>query len=72
MNYVCVRCVDYGARYYDPRVSVFMGVDPLADEYSGFSPYTYVLNNPVNAVDQDGRRVFFVGGAGNDMMGLYK
>lgn len=29
----------------------------------------YVLNNPINAIDPDGRRVFFIGGAGNDNFG---
>ena len=23
----------YGARYYDPRTSVWLGVDPLSDKY---------------------------------------
>jgi hypothetical protein len=34
-----------------------LGVDPLADapENIGFSPYTYVWNNPINAIDPDGR-----------------
>jgi|GEM_PF-6369517 len=47
----------YGARYYDPSVSQFMGVDPLADSPANisFSPYTYVWNNPTNAIDPDGR-----------------
>jgi hypothetical protein len=30
-------------------------VDPLADKYCGWSPYTYTLNNPVIYVDPDGR-----------------
>jgi len=25
----------YGARYYDPRVSLWLGVDPLAEKYPG-------------------------------------
>ncbi len=45
----------YGARYYDPRVSVFLGVDPLAEKYAGWSPYNYVMGNPVRFVDPDGR-----------------
>jgi pimeloyl-ACP methyl ester carboxylesterase len=43
--------------------------DPLADKYFSSSPYVYVLNNFVNAVDPDGKRVFFVAGAGNDQGG---
>lgn len=47
----------YGARYYDPRVSQFMGVDPLADAplNVGTSPYAYVWNNPLKFIDPDGR-----------------
>ena len=34
-----------------------MSVDPLAEDYYETSPYVYCLNNPVNAVDPDGRGV---------------
>jgi len=44
----------YGARYYDPVVSNFMGVDPLADKFPGWSPYNYTMNNPINMIDPDG------------------
>jgi RHS repeat-associated protein len=47
----------YGARYYDPRTSVWQSTDPLADKYPGWSPYNYVLNNPINYSDPDGRDV---------------
>ncbi len=59
----------YGARYYNPRLSVWYGVDPLAEKYPNWSPYVYVMNNPINAIDPDGKRVYFVGGAGNDSDG---
>ena len=47
----------YGARYYDPRTSVWLSVDPLAWEYSGLSPYTYVLDNPMGNIDFEGKKV---------------
>jgi RHS repeat-associated protein len=31
----------YGARYYDARVSMWLGVDPKFFKYPGFSPYNY-------------------------------
>ncbi len=45
----------YGARYYDPKVSLWLSVDPLAGEYPGMSPYNYTAGNPVVLVDPDGR-----------------
>jgi len=47
----------YGARYYDAEMSLFTSVDPLAEKYIGWSPYAYVLQNPVRYVDPDGRYV---------------
>ena len=46
---------NYGARYYDPSLSVWTGVDPLADQFAGWSPYNYTMNNPINMIDPDGR-----------------
>ncbi len=46
----------YGARYYDPRISIFVSVDPLAEET--MTPYQYVTNNPVNMIDPDGRKEY--------------
>jgi RHS repeat-associated protein len=45
----------YGARYYDPSLGIFHGVDPLASKYPGWSPYNYTMNNPIGLVDKDGR-----------------
>jgi RHS repeat-associated protein len=47
----------YGARYYDPKISVWLSVDPLASDYPSLSPYVFVANSPVNAIDPDGRRI---------------
>ena len=48
----------YHARYYDPRTSVFLGVDPLVDKYLHVSPFTYCLNNPIILIDPDGRDTY--------------
>ncbi|TAE46157.1 MAG: RHS repeat-associated core domain-containing protein, partial [Bacteroidetes bacterium] len=42
---------DYGARMYDPSIGRWNGVDALAELDIAWSPYIYVGNNPVNAVD---------------------
>ncbi len=44
----------YGARYYDPRISIFYGVDPLAEKYSFQSPFAYAANNPIGLIDFNG------------------
>jgi len=46
---------DYGARFYDPLIGRFTTPDPLSEKYYSVSPYAYCANNPVNAVDPDGR-----------------
>ena len=45
----------YGARWYDPALGRFTGVDPLAAKYAGWSPYNYVMGNPISLIDPDGR-----------------
>lgn len=42
----------YGARYYDPKRSFWLSVDPLAE--ITMSPYAYVRNDPVNFADPTG------------------
>ena len=41
----------YGARYYDPRLAMWLGVDPLTEKYPNVSPYNYCINNPIRNVD---------------------
>src|SRR5690554_3560986 len=42
----------YGARYYNPRTSVFISVDPLTEQT--MTPYQYTYQNPINLVDPTG------------------
>ena len=58
----------YGARYYDPKTSIWLSVDPLAEKYPSISPYVYVANNPMVYVDPDGRDIvpYFVNSLKND------
>jgi RHS repeat-associated protein len=50
----------YGARYYDPRTSIWESVDPLANKYPSLSPYAFVANNPILFRDPDGKRIKIV------------
>ncbi|MDR2008629.1 MAG: RHS repeat-associated core domain-containing protein, partial [Alphaproteobacteria bacterium] len=45
----------YGARYYDPRASLWISSDPMREKYPGVSSYAYCANNPVKLIDPDGR-----------------
>lgn len=61
--------INFGARTYNPTIGRWDSPDLLSHEYYSVSPYTYVLNRPTIAIDPDGKRVFFVGGANNDSDG---
>jgi len=44
----------YGARYYDPKISLWLSVDPLAEKYPGVSPFAYTYDNPIRFMDPTG------------------
>jgi len=44
----------YGARYYDPKISVWLSVDPMSSERSWLTPHNFVQNNPINLIDPSG------------------
>ncbi len=48
----------FGARYYDPVLGRFMGIDPVGFQEGNihsFNRYAYANNNPYRYVDPDGR-----------------
>ncbi|NDV97639.1 RHS repeat-associated core domain-containing protein [Dysgonomonas sp. 521] len=49
-----VNLYDYSARYYESGIGRFTSVDPLAEKYYSWSPYVYVMNNPLKFIDPTG------------------
>ena len=47
----------YGARYMNPRTSLWYGVDPQAEKYVSTGSYVYCIDNPIRLIDPDGRKV---------------
>lgn len=48
----------FGARYYDPVIGRFYGVDPKGPDgadWNSFNRYAYGNNNPYRFIDQDGK-----------------
>ena len=51
----------FGARYYSSSLGIWLSVDPMSDKYPSLSPYVYCADNPVNAIDPDGKEIKLVG-----------
>ena len=49
----------YGARYMNPKTSLWYGVDPLAEKRPNIIGYNYCLNNPIKLIDPDGRDSYY-------------
>ncbi|GEN71598.1 cell wall-associated protein [Chryseobacterium lathyri] len=45
---------DFGSRMYMNDGVRWMSPDPLSEEFSDWSPYSYALNNPIRFTDPDG------------------
>ncbi len=52
----------YGARYMNPRLSIWYGTDPLQEKYPNISTYTYCVGNPISAIDIGGKLIIFING----------
>ncbi len=50
----------YGARYYDPKIGVWLSVDAVAAKKHNrpLTPYHFSANNPLNIIDPDGNDWF--------------
>jgi len=51
---------DFGARFYNPRVGRWLSGDPHEAQYPSMSPYSYVANTPIVAIDPDGKDIIVV------------
>ena len=47
----------YGARYMDPKISMWLGVDPMAEKYPNLTGYCYTMDNPIKFIDPDGKQI---------------
>ena len=45
---------DFHARMYDPSIGRTWQPDPLADMYESYSPFSWVMNNPILIIDPTG------------------
>ena len=48
----------YGARYMNPVMSLWYGVDALAEKYPSIGGYVYSVGNPIKHIDPDGKAVW--------------
>ena len=54
---------DYGARMFAPAMPLWNTMDPMCEEYYHTSPYAYCMNNPVNNIDPDGKKIVLANGS---------
>ena len=45
----------YGARYMNPRLSIWYGTDPMQEKYPNVCSYCYTFNNPIRYSDPNGQ-----------------
>ena len=47
----------YGARYYEPRLSLWMSTDPMEEKYPDYSTYIYAAQNSIAYLDPTGMEI---------------
>ena len=51
---------DYGARQYYSIVPAWDRIDPMCEKYYSVSPYAYCEDNPINAIDHEGKFPYYL------------
>ena len=64
--------IDLGARTVNPLTVVWDRVDIMAEKYNSFSPYNYVLNNPLKVIDPNGNENIVISGGEYNSENRYK
>ncbi|MDP2176236.1 MAG: RHS repeat-associated core domain-containing protein [Bacteroidota bacterium] len=57
---------DFGARIYDSRLGRWLSLDPMAIKYPEMSPFIFVGNMPIIAIDPDGKIIKIIVGRNED------
>lgn len=61
-NDIAIDNYDFGERIYDGRLSRWLSIDPLQSKYPELTPYNFVADCPITAIDPDGKLIIFIGG----------
>ena len=59
---------DHGVRKYDYMTGRFTSIDPLWEKYLGLTPWQYAGNNPVNALDENGKTIQAISSESQEMI----
>lgn len=65
------NCLNFGARIYDSRAGRWFSVDPSFKDYPESSPFGFVLGSPIQAIDPDGKKTYFLAGGSYRGKGNY-
>lgn len=49
----------YGARYMDPKISMWLGVDPMREKYPNLCCFIFCKGNPIILIDPDGEDSYY-------------
>ena len=59
----------FGARYLNPKLSIWLSVDPMSDKYPHLTSYHYCSNSPVNRIDPTGMEDNPIYGTNGNLLG---